>query len=116
MRTIIAGSRGLTDYALVEKAVCASGFEISVVLSGAARGVDRSGELWAARNHIALERYPADWSSGLDAGKLRNVVMVSKAEALVAVWDGSSPGTAHCIEQARARGLRVYVWRVSDAH
>lgn len=116
MRTIIAGSRDLTDYALVEKAVRASGFDITLVLSGRARGVDRLGERWAKKHAAPVELYPADWESNPKAGKLRNVLMVSKADALVAVWDGDSPGTAHCIEQARARGLRVYVWRVSDAH
>jgi hypothetical protein len=29
--------------------------------------------------------------------------------ALIAVWDGKSPGTKHMIETAKARGLPVFV-------
>ena len=47
MKVIIAGSRGVEDYALVEEAVKQSGFDITEVVSGTARGVDLLGEHWA---------------------------------------------------------------------
>jgi len=116
VRTIIAGSRALTNPLLVEAAVKASGFEVTLVLSGTARGVDRLGEAWANERSIPVELYPADWDAqGKAAGALRNRLMVSKAEALIAVWDGVSRGTDDCIREARARGLKVFVYRVSDA-
>lgn len=37
----------------------------------------------------------------------RNRWMVDHADLVIAVWDGSSGGTAHCVEYARRRGLRV---------
>lgn len=117
VRTIIAGSRHLTDPELVERAVIASGFKISVVLSGRARGIDQLGEGWAKKNGTPVELYPANWNEhGRAAGPLRNREMVSKAEALIAVWDGVSRGTEDCIAEARRRGLKVFVFRVSDAH
>lgn len=51
MRTIIAGSRSITDYALIQKAVSESGFEITEVVSGGAIGVDRLGERWRWNSH-----------------------------------------------------------------
>ena len=36
--------------------------------------------------------------------------MAANADALVAVWDGVSPGTKNMIAQARLQGLRVHVY------
>jgi hypothetical protein len=35
--------------------------------------------------------------------------MAQHADALVAIWDGKSPGTKHMIEVAKARGLSVFI-------
>lgn len=113
MRTIIAGSRTITDSAVVEEAVRASGFAPSVVLSGTARGVDVLGEQWAANKRIPLERYPADWNKhGKAAGPIRNQQMADAAGpggALVAIPGPGSVGTHDMIRRAKARGLKVYV-------
>jgi hypothetical protein len=110
MRTIIAGSRGCTDMAALEEAMAVCGWRPTVILSGTARGVDRMGEEWANRNGISIERYPADWDQfGRSAGHRRNADMAARAEALVALWDGKSPGTKGMIDIARRQGLRVHV-------
>ena len=115
MRTIIAGTRTLTDYELVEAAVKASGFTITTVISGTARGIDVLGERWAEEHGVPVERFPADWEAhGKAAGALRNREMVAVAEALIAVWDGVSRGTEDCIAEARRRGLKVFVFRVAE--
>lgn len=114
MRTIIAGSRSVNSQRLmgtVMQSAAAQGIVPTVVLSGTARGADRLGEAWARMNDIPIERYPAAWETlGARAGYLRNSVMASKAEALVAIWDGKSKGTKHMIEIARARGLLTFVY------
>jgi len=116
VRVIVAGSRGLTHPAFVEAAIKASGFVITTVLSGTARGIDRLGEAWATERGIPVERYPADWDEhGKAAGMLRNREMIAKADALIAIWDGVSRGTDDCIRHARLKGLKVFVYRVSDA-
>lgn len=113
MRTIVAGSRGVTDYRVVQAAIQGSGFSISTVLSGCAQGVDSLGERWAKDNGVPVERYPAQWyvNGVLDraAGHKRNRLMGDNADALVAVWDGKSPGTKGMIDYARRKGLYVYV-------
>lgn len=112
MRTIIAGSRACRKMAHVEKAVKASGFEITQVISGGAEGVDLLATVWARANYIDLKVMKADWEThGLRAGYLRNIDMAEKAEALIAVWDGKSPGTGNMIEIARKMGLKSYVHR-----
>lgn len=113
MKTIISGSRGITDIAIVREAVKKSGFEISQVLSGTARGVDRLGERWAEENGVPVRKCPADWSKhGKRAGILRNVFMAEEADALIAIWDGKSRGTGHMITVAEVCELKVYVEHV----
>lgn len=112
-RVIIAGSRTLDDVALVRRAVEASGFTVTSVISGGARGVDACGKAWAADNGIPVEQMHAEWNRyGRAAGPIRNRQMAEQADALIAVWDGESRGTRHMIEEARRRGLAVHVYRV----
>jgi hypothetical protein len=109
VRVIIAGSRSITDAALLEEAVSESGFEVSVILCGEARGVDQLGRQWAEGRGIATESYPPEWARyGRAAGQKRNADRAARADALVLLWDGSSRGSANMLRQARKRGLRVY--------
>lgn len=110
MRTIIAGSRTCTDYIHVRRAVEACGWVPTVVLSGGTKGADRLGLLWADDHETDIEIFPADWESdGRKAGYQRNERMAHSAEALIALWDGSSKGTGHMIDIAKRRGLRIYI-------
>ena len=116
MRVVVAGSRTIEDPRLVDQAMRESGFIVTEVVSGAARGVDQLGEAWAARHGVPVVRFPADWRRfGRSAGPRRNRAMLAYAGAapeggaLVAVWDGISRGTHNTIETARAQGLALYV-------
>lgn len=116
MKTIIAGSRQISDYAMVEDAISQCAWRPTVVISGAARGVDTLGERWAEDNGVPVERFPADWGKhGKSAGYKRNLEMVDHAEALIAIWDGESRGTKHMIDIARRAGLKVHVEMVDKA-
>lgn len=119
MRVVIAGSRDLSDYRLVEEAVRLSGFTITTVLSGTARGVDQMGERWAMERGVPVERFPADWQRyGRSAGYRRNAQLVEAAArapeggAVIAVWNSVSRGTKHTIDIARQRGVPVFILRV----
>lgn len=117
MRVIVAGSRTINDIAEIEKAIAAAGFEITSVISGCARGADISGEIWASRNLIPCERFPADWDAwGKAAGHIRNQKMADYGHALIAVWDGKSRGTANMIAQMKRRGKPVYIHLVGVAN
>jgi len=110
VKTIIAGSRGITDIKIVEQAIKDSGFEITEVVCGMARGVDLLGKRWADSNDIPVAKFPANWEDfGRKAGYMRNAEMAAYAEALIAIWDGESRGTAHMIGKASSKGLKIYV-------
>jgi hypothetical protein len=112
LKVIIAGSRDLNiDMQDMEDIVKASSFTITEVVSGGASGVDSRGEKWAEAYKIPLKVFPADWAThGKSAGPIRNRAMAEYADALIAVWDGKSRGTANMVQAAFLRGLKVYVY------
>lgn len=115
MKVIIAGSRFITDYNLVVLAVKESGFDITEVVCGAANGVDSLGERYAKENGIKLSYFYADWKGlGKLAGIKRNEQMGNYGEALIAVWDGKSPGTKHMINFAKKKKLLTYVKNINE--
>lgn len=114
MKVIIAGSRDVVEYQRVLDAVRLAAdagiTPISSVLCGMARGADMLGHRWAVEHSVSICPFPADWARlGRAAGRQRNVAMAFHADALIAVWDGKSPGTRHMIETAKRRGLKVFV-------
>ena len=120
MKIIIAGGRNITDESLVRKAVESSGFNITEVVSGGARGVDTLGENYAKRAGIDIVTIHANWTKhGKSAGPIRNMKMatyvvsdLSKKGGLIAIWDGASRGTANMISTAEALKLKVFIYRI----
>jgi hypothetical protein len=112
---IIAGSRDITNYITVLEAINHSGFEIDTVVSGGARGVDDLGVRWAEENNKNYIVFPAKWGKhGKGAGHVRNREMAEYADALIAVWDGKSRGTANMIKEAEKRNLEIYIHHVDE--
>jgi hypothetical protein len=112
MKTIIAGSRSITNEEYVKYCLNEFAEEIPIteVVSGCAKGVDRIGENWAKTRKIPVKQFPADWSNlGKKAGIVRNCKMVDYADVLIAFWDGRSKGTRHVIDYALKKNLKVEV-------
>lgn len=112
MKIIVAGSRSITSRRVVSEAIEKSGwrFELTELVCGGAPGVDTVAHDLCFDCYIPIRMYLADWKTyPRGAGRHRNLAMAQYADALVAVWDGKSPGTKHMIETARRMGLQVYV-------
>ncbi len=112
MKVLICGSRGINDPAVVAQAVEKSGMKPTHIVSGGALGVDTLARSYAQSRGIEFTEYVADWDRyGKRAGFMRNCVMVGVADAVIAVWDGESPGTRHSIDYATSQGKQVFVLR-----
>jgi len=108
VKTIIAGSRSITDSDAVYNAIEKSGFPITEVVSGGAIGVDSIGEQWAAEHKIPIKHFLPQWRVyGKLAGMLRNTEMVAYASAAIVVWDGRSRGTMDLIGKLTREGNPV---------
>ena len=116
MKTIIAGSRTILNIEYVNTATLHSGFQITEVVCGEAKGPDLLGRLWAELRGIPVRSAPAKWRvDGVynpRAGFERNQEMADYADALIAVWDGESGGTKDMIARARKAKLQVFIYNV----
>lgn len=105
MKTIIAGSRTIHSYTTVETAIAASGFDITEVVSGCASGVDALGEEWAYQHHKQVMLFPDDCVDGDKPFR-----MARYSDACIIVDDGTFKETAELLQQAKIRGLKVFVY------
>jgi hypothetical protein len=124
MKTIIAGSRDITDYEIVCEVMSKLGCKdwITEVVCGMARGVDLLGKQWANYWNIPIKEFPANWQptffgdpdlvKGYDptAGPKRNGEMVAYADCLIAILHRGSKGTSNCIMQAMNKPMKyIYI-------
>jgi len=117
MKVIIAGSRQGCIWSELDKGIVESGFHITEVVSGCAKGIDLQGEMWAKVNNVSIARFPADWDAhGKSAGYKRNAEMAKYADALIAFWEGESKGTKHMIDLAEKHGILIHVVIITKFH
>ena len=118
MKCIIAGSRTITSYSEVARAILNSDWidDITQVVSGRAKGVDRLGEQWAKAHGIPIQPFEVtkdEWKVfGSFAGRRRNRQMAEYADLCICVWDGESRGTKSMINLAREYGVPVFIRQV----
>lgn len=109
MKTIIAGSSKISDYNIVETSVSKSDIDVSEVVSGCSKGVDKLGERYAELAGIPIKKFNPNWRVGKHAWKANNSNMAEYADAAIIIWDGKSKGTKHMIDEANNHGLTVFV-------
>jgi hypothetical protein len=110
MKVIIAGSRSITLEPSVIKGLMDT-FHIkpSVIVCGGARGMDTSGELYAAFYNVEVDYFLPDWDRlGRGAGFVRNTQMANYGDALLIVWDGYSKGSNHMKDKMLSLNKPVY--------
>jgi predicted Rossmann fold nucleotide-binding protein DprA/Smf involved in DNA uptake len=110
LRIAIVGSRTFPLPELVARYV-AKLPEGSVVVSGAARGVDTWAEEAAKARGIKTLVFHADWDGlGSRAGPIRNKQIIANCDRVVAFWSGNSRGTLNTVVQATRAGLPVEIF------
>lgn len=110
MRTIIAGSRDIWSYDLLEQVIDEIEWPITSVVCGMAPGADSVGWAWAHINSVPIDERPADWNGkGKSAGIIRNVEMANNADTLILLWDGQSHGSQHMLSVAHRKRLKIKV-------
>lgn len=114
MRVAIVGSRDFKDLPSVVEYVKNLNTDEDIIISGAARGVDRTSVETARSLGMRYLEYPADWDTfGNRAGFIRNKLIVDACDRLVAFWDGKSKGTNHSINLAKTQNKPVEIFIVA---
>lgn len=107
MKVAVVGSRGLTDID-ISKMIPP---DATLIISGGAAGVDTLAERYADEKGIPKRIIKPDYALyGKQAPLVRDRMIVELADAVIAVWDGSSPGTGYTISYAKSRGVPIQVY------
>lgn len=112
MKVVIAGTRGIDDVELVRSVLQKTGIkpdDVAQIVSGKAKGVDTNGATIARELGIEVKEFPANIRGKFDPFG-RNQQMAEYGDAVVAVWDGESGGTADMIGRMRRQGKPVWVY------
>lgn len=98
MKLAIVGSRSIRSFNLQPHIRS----DTTHIITGGADGIDTIAEQYASASGLTLTIIRPDYLSyGRRAPLLRNVAIAKACDAMLAVWDGQSSGTAHALEQAR---------------
>lgn len=107
MKVAIVGSRSL-DFEIDDSFVPQSA---TMIISGGARGIDRRARNLASKRHIPIVEILPDYELyGKKAPIYRNDIIISKADMVVAIWDGISRGTRYVIDKCEETGKKVDVY------
>lgn len=119
MKLAVVGTRTFINKKIIydELDLIHKEIEISLIVSGGARGVDSIAVLWAKDRKIPFKEYKAKWDDlnapgaiiktnsygnkyNAMAGMQRNSLIIDTAEKVVAFWDRKSSGTGDSIRKA----------------
>jgi DNA polymerase-1 len=110
-RVLVTGSRAWADEAVITAALREHwhGGDALLVSGTCPRGADAIAErVWKSWGG-QVERHPADWASGRDAGMRRNAAMVAAgADICLAFIRDHSPGASHAAALAGRAGIPVH--------
>lgn len=109
-KVLVCGGRNFHNYDLVEEVLGSIHIEeeITLIISGHARGADSLGERWAFEHSIFCEFFPAKWDLyGKGAGHIRNRKMLEEGKPdLVVAFPGGN-GTKNMMDISRKAGVEV---------
>ncbi len=109
MKLAIIGSRTLT----VDDLSPFLPDNITEIVTGGAKGIDTCARCYAEANGIHLTEFLPDYARyGRGAPHVRNRAIVDYADAVLALWDGKSRGTASVIAYSQKAGKPVTVHRL----
>ncbi len=107
----ISGSRDFTNYEFICE-ILDSYINISHINVGDCKGVDKLVENYCIEKNISYTVFKADWSLGLKAGPLRNKLLITDTEKLIAFLADNSKGTKSAINIAKSLNIKVDVYKI----
>lgn len=116
-RLAIVGSRTFHDAELFQRvtAKVRERFpEINTIISGGCpTGADHMAAKYARDDPVlVLKEFKADWEKhGRSAGPIRNKLIAAECDAVLAFWDGRSPGTKNTLKISKKYGKPCIVVR-----
>ena len=112
MKIAVIGSRNLTVENLEEYLPP----DVTEIVSGGAKGIDACARLYATEKGIPYTEFVPDYARyGRWAAPIkRNETIVDYADGVVALWDGTSRGTAYVIDYCRRLEKPLWVYELQS--
>ena len=111
MKAAIVGARSLEPELSAELI----GTNYTQIISGGARGIDRSARHYAEKHHIQmLEILPEYELYGRAAPLKRNDWIISLSDIVFIFWDGKSRGSDYMIKHCRKEGKPMKLYQLID--
>jgi hypothetical protein len=115
---VVTGSRSWTDRDRIFRRLWTLPFNTAIRHGACPKGADLLADDVARQIGFRIEKVPAKWwVFGKRAGHERNRLMLTmepRPKLVLAFWDGESPGTKDCIDQAYELGVPVEVERAAE--
>lgn len=106
MKILVCGDRNSSDWSLIKRTL--DGLDISLLIEGGSKGVDRLAGFYADLNGIPHVTMPAQWRYyGRKAGPLRNQWMIDYLKPDLVVAFPGGRGTRNMVELANKVGIPV---------
>ena len=87
--------------------------EITLLISGGAKGIDTLAERWADENNVPKMIFKPDYQKyGKFAPLIRNEKIVNGADVIIAIWDGKSHGTKYTIDYSHEQKKKVKIFLI----
>ena len=111
MRLAVIGSRNVKSIDLAQ--YIPEG--VTEMISGGARGVDTFAAAYANQHGIPLTIFLPDYRRyGRGAPLRRNLLIIERADLVLAFWDGKSTGTKFVIECCNQRKIPIRVILIEE--
>ena len=108
MRVLVCGGRDYADKARIFVELDAIKSQMTLLMSGGAKGADTFALDWGQSRKVQCERYMADWHlHGTAAGPIRNQRMLDKGKPDIVLAFGGNRGTTDMIRRAVEAGVPV---------
>jgi predicted Rossmann fold nucleotide-binding protein DprA/Smf involved in DNA uptake len=110
MKIAVVGSRTFNDYDLLKKSLDNLYPNISLIISGGAKGAYSLAEKYAKDEGIPTQIFKPNWKKyGKAAGFVRNKDIIAASDMVIAFWDCVSHGTKNSIEHAYTMNKPVII-------
>jgi predicted Rossmann fold nucleotide-binding protein DprA/Smf involved in DNA uptake len=115
-RVAIIGSREFKNKSYLDEKMSKlqEEYEITIIVSGGAKGADTMGVQWANRNKIATKVFLPNFKKHKRAYHYRNRQIVHDTDIIIALWNGSSTGTKYTIDYARSLNKEVIIYKYKN--
>lgn len=109
MKILVCGGRDFKRFNLFHDVMEATAKQGDTVIHGhCSTGADRFADLFARRNGLNVQSFPADWlRHGKAAGPIRNQQMIDEGKPDIVIAFPGGRGTADMVSRARKAGIPV---------